>query len=184
MLAELTKTAGNDRMNWMGTNLLNEVFCTMKDMYYTMNIAGLDRDLPLCPISDKLMIGAFVIFGDMELTTACAKALLERIPEHDVMITAESKGIPLICELAKAYAGVDPAKDPVHGTELDENDQPLRAERREGSPDLVQMGDQEEVSHDVKGRTHQIGQAQISCLITAGQELGSAHVGHGDRQDD
>ena len=80
MLAELTKTAGNDRMNWMGTNLLNEVFCTMKDMYYTMNIAGLDRDLPLCPISDKLMIGAFVIFGDMELTTACAKALLERIP--------------------------------------------------------------------------------------------------------
>ena len=101
MLAELTKTAGNDRMNWMGTNLLNEVFCTMKDMYYTMNIAGLDRDLPLCPISDKLMIGAFVIFGDMELTTACAKALLERIPEHDVMITAESKGIPLICEMAR-----------------------------------------------------------------------------------
>ena len=101
MLAELTKTAGNDRMNWMGTNLLNKVFCTMKDMYYTMNIAGLDRDLPLCPISDKLMIGAFVIFGDMELTTACAKALLERIPEHDVMITAESKGIPLICEMAR-----------------------------------------------------------------------------------
>ena len=73
----------------------------MKDMYYTMNIAGLDRDLPLCPISDKLMIGAFVIFGDMELTTACAKALLERCPEHDVMITAESKGIPLICEMAR-----------------------------------------------------------------------------------
>jgi len=73
----------------------------MNDLYYKMNVAGLDRDLPLCPLNDKLMIGAFVIFGDMELTTACAKALLERIPEHDVMITAESKGIPLICEMSR-----------------------------------------------------------------------------------
>jgi len=73
----------------------------MKDMVYKMNIAGLDRKLPLCPISDKLMIGAFVIFGDPELTTACARALLDRCPEHDVLITAESKGIPLICEMAR-----------------------------------------------------------------------------------
>ncbi|MBR1820027.1 MAG: adenine phosphoribosyltransferase [Clostridia bacterium] len=70
-------------------------------MVYKMNIAGLDRELPLCPISDKLMIGAFVIFGDPALTTACAEALLERCPEHDVLITAESKGIPLICEMAR-----------------------------------------------------------------------------------
>ena len=73
----------------------------MSNKVYRMNIAGLDRELPLCPISDKLMIGAFVIFGDPELTTACAKALLERCPEHDVLITAESKGIPLICEMAR-----------------------------------------------------------------------------------
>ena len=73
----------------------------MNDLYYKMNVAGLDRDLPLCPLNDKLMIGAFVIFGDMELTTACAQALVERIPEHDVMITAESKGIPLICEMSR-----------------------------------------------------------------------------------
>ena len=73
----------------------------MKDMFYRMNVAGLERDLPLCPLNDKLMIGAFVIFGDMALTTACAKALVARIPEHDVMITAESKGIPLICEMAR-----------------------------------------------------------------------------------
>ena len=73
----------------------------MSDMAYRMNIAGLDRDLPLCPISDKLMIGAFVIFGDPELTTACAKELLARCPEHDVLITAESKGIPLVCEMAR-----------------------------------------------------------------------------------
>ena len=73
----------------------------MSKQAYSMNIAGLDRDLPLCPISDKLKIGAFVIFGDPELTTACARELLARCPEHDVLITAESKGIPLICEMAR-----------------------------------------------------------------------------------
>ncbi len=73
----------------------------MSRMYHRMNIAGLDRDLPLCPISDSLMIGAFVIFGDPELTTACAEALLSRAPEYDYMITAEAKGIPLIHEMAR-----------------------------------------------------------------------------------
>ena len=68
---------------------------------YSMTIAGLRRELPLCPISDTLNIGAFVIFGDPELTTAAAAALVERCPEHDVLITAESKGIPLICEMAR-----------------------------------------------------------------------------------
>ncbi len=70
-------------------------------MDYKMNIAGLDRTLPLCPLNDKLCIGAFVIFGDPELTTACAKALLEKAPEYDYMITAEAKGIPLIHEMAR-----------------------------------------------------------------------------------
>ncbi|MBR2571257.1 MAG: adenine phosphoribosyltransferase [Clostridia bacterium] len=69
--------------------------------YYEMTIAGLRRRLPLCPISDKLNIGAFVIFGDPELTAAAAALLVERCPEHDVMITAESKGIPLVYEMAR-----------------------------------------------------------------------------------
>ena len=69
--------------------------------YYRMNIAGLDRALPLCPLNDKLKIGAFVIFGDPELTTTCAKALLEKAPEYDYAITAESKGIPLVQELSR-----------------------------------------------------------------------------------
>lgn len=70
-------------------------------MCYKMNIAGLERELPLCPISDSLMIGAFVIFGDPELTTACAKWLLDKAPEHDYMISAEAKGIPLVHEMAR-----------------------------------------------------------------------------------
>ena len=73
----------------------------MSQMYYRMNIAGLDRALPLCPISDTLQIGAFVIFGDPELTTACAQALLDRAPEYDYLISAEAKGIPLVHEMAR-----------------------------------------------------------------------------------
>lgn len=73
----------------------------MKQMYYRMTIAGLERDLPLCPLNENLMIGAFVIFGDPELTTASAKALLEKVPDYDYMITAEAKGIPLIHEMAR-----------------------------------------------------------------------------------
>ena len=64
-------------------------------MYYRMNVAGLERDLPICPVSDTLSIAGFVIFGDQELTVACAKALLEKAPEYDYIITAEAKGIPL-----------------------------------------------------------------------------------------
>ena len=65
-------------------------------MVYKLNVAGLTRDLPLCPIADNLYIGAFILFGDVELTERCAEELYKLAPEHDVMITAESKGIPLI----------------------------------------------------------------------------------------
>ena len=71
--------------------------------YYKMNIAGLDRALPICRVTDDLYIGAFVIFGDQELTVACGKALLERAPEYDYLITAEAKGIPLIHEMARQH---------------------------------------------------------------------------------
>lgn len=70
-------------------------------MFHKMNIAGLDRELPLCPVTDDLYIGAFVIFGDPELTTACAKELLDKAPEYDYIITAEAKGIPLAHEMAR-----------------------------------------------------------------------------------
>lgn len=70
-------------------------------MKHTMTIAGLQRDLPLCPVNESLYIGAFVIFGDCELTQACAAELLKRAPEYDYIITAESKGIPLAYEMAR-----------------------------------------------------------------------------------
>ena len=69
--------------------------------HYHMTIAGCERDLPICPLNDKLSIGAFVIFGDCELTEACATELLKKAPEFDYLITAESKGIPLVYEMAR-----------------------------------------------------------------------------------
>lgn len=70
-------------------------------MYYTMTIAGVQRDLPICKVSDELYIGAFVIFGDVELTVKTAEALLKKAPAYDYMISAEAKGIPLIHEMAR-----------------------------------------------------------------------------------
>ena len=72
-------------------------------MFYTMKIAGLERNLPLCPLNNDLYIGAFVIFGDCELTEACAAALLKQAPEYDYIITAESKGIPLAYAMARLH---------------------------------------------------------------------------------
>ena len=73
----------------------------MDIMYYKMTIAGLERELPLCELNDDLYIAAFVIFGDPELTVAAAGALLEKAPDHDYLMTAEAKVIPLIHEMAR-----------------------------------------------------------------------------------
>ncbi len=70
-------------------------------MTYEMDIAGLKRDLPLCKVTDDLYIGAFVMFGDVELTVHCAAELLKRAPEYDYMIAPEAKSIPLIYEMAR-----------------------------------------------------------------------------------
>ena len=70
-------------------------------MYYKMNVAGCTRYLPICPVTDKLYIAGFVIFGDQELTVECARELLKRAPAYDYIITAEAKGIPLAHEMAR-----------------------------------------------------------------------------------
>ncbi len=70
-------------------------------MFYRMKVAGLERDLPICPVNESLYIAGFVIFGDQELTVACARELLARAPEYDYILTAEAKGIPLGHEMAR-----------------------------------------------------------------------------------
>jgi len=68
---------------------------------YEMKIAGLKRQLELFKINDNLAIAAFILFGDVEITKASATELLKLAPEHDIMITAECKSIPLIYEMAR-----------------------------------------------------------------------------------
>ena len=70
---------------------------------YSMNIAGLERELPICKVTDDLYIGAFICFGDAELTVACARELLKLVPadSYDYLFTAEAKSIPLIHEMAR-----------------------------------------------------------------------------------
>lgn len=70
-------------------------------MFYEMTIAGLKRQLPLCKVTDDLYIAAFIMFSDVEITKAAASELLKKAPEFDIMITAESKGIPLLYEMSR-----------------------------------------------------------------------------------
>ena len=70
-------------------------------MVYPMTVAGVRRELPICKVTDTLYIAGFVIFGDQELTVACARELLAKAPEYDYIITAEAKGIPLAHEMAR-----------------------------------------------------------------------------------
>ena len=68
---------------------------------YHINIAGVERDLVKYPVNDKLDIAAFILFGDVEVTEKAAAELLKRCPEHDVVVSAEAKGIPLCYEMAR-----------------------------------------------------------------------------------
>lgn len=75
-------------------------------MEYKMEIAGLERNLQLFPVSDDLSIAAFILFGDVEITKAAASELLKNAPEFDILFTAEAKSIPLAYEMA-AQAGMN-----------------------------------------------------------------------------
>lgn len=76
-------------------------------MFYEMTIAGHKRQLPLCPINEELYIAAFIMFNDVEITQSAAAELLKKAPEFDVIVTAESKGIPLAYEMARQAGGKD-----------------------------------------------------------------------------
>lgn len=73
----------------------------MSKEYYELKIAGLTRKLQKFPVSDTLDIAAFILFGDVELTEACAKELLKKAPEFDYIVTPEAKSIPLAYEMSK-----------------------------------------------------------------------------------
>lgn len=69
--------------------------------YYRIRFGDIERDLPICPLNDKLQIAGFVIVGDPELSLECAKELIEKLPEYDYILTAEAKGIPLAHDITR-----------------------------------------------------------------------------------
>lgn len=69
--------------------------------YYTLNVADLTRELPIIKLSDNLSIASFVILGDTELVEKTAPVLANKLPEVDILVTAEAKGIPLVYEISK-----------------------------------------------------------------------------------
>lgn len=75
------------------------------DGYYKMKIAGCERSLKLCPVNENMSIAAFIMFGDVEVTEKAAAELLKRCPPHDIILTAEAKGIPLAYEMARQKKG-------------------------------------------------------------------------------
>ena len=68
---------------------------------YTLNIAGLTRELPIIKLSYDLSIASFVILGDTEIVRKTAPIIAKKLPEVDFIVTAEAKGIPLAYEISR-----------------------------------------------------------------------------------
>ena len=68
---------------------------------YTLHVAGLTRELPIIKLSYDLSIASFVILGDTEIVKKTAPMIAKKLPEVDLIVTAEAKGIPLAYEISK-----------------------------------------------------------------------------------
>ncbi len=68
---------------------------------YELKIAGLKRNLPIIQLNENLKIASFVILGDTEMVATTAPLIAEKLPEVDLLVTAEAKGIPFVYEIAK-----------------------------------------------------------------------------------
>ena len=69
---------------------------------YPVEVAGIKRDLRLFEVAPGLRIAILNILGDTELVQACSKELTQRLQsvDYDVLVTAESKSIPLAYALS------------------------------------------------------------------------------------
>lgn len=69
--------------------------------YFDFEIMGLKRKLPFVNVGDNLVLASFVVLSDTELIRTVAPELLKRLPEVDLLMTAEAKGICLTYELSR-----------------------------------------------------------------------------------
>ena len=69
--------------------------------YFDFEIMGLKRKLPFVQIGENLALASFVVLSDTELIQTVAPELMKRLPEVDVLMTAEAKGICLTYEISR-----------------------------------------------------------------------------------
>src|SRR5687768_3755022 len=70
---------------------------------HRVEIEGVVRELPLFAVAPQLRIAVFNLLGDTEVVEAAAVGLARRLSEvdADVLVTAETKSVPLVYELAR-----------------------------------------------------------------------------------
>lgn len=69
--------------------------------YFDFEICGVKRKLPFVKTKEDLALASFCIVSDTELVRAVAPSLVKKLPEVDVLITAEAKGIILTYEMSR-----------------------------------------------------------------------------------
>jgi len=91
---------------------------------YTVEVAGLKRDLRLFEIKPGLKIAILNILGDTEFVQVCAQELAKKLKDtdYDVLVTAEAKSIPLAyalsAETKKPYVVLRKSYKPYMGNAL------------------------------------------------------------------
>jgi adenine/guanine phosphoribosyltransferase-like PRPP-binding protein len=70
---------------------------------YRVEIEGVERDLPLFEVAPGLRIAVFNLLGDTQVVEAAAAGLGRRLADADadLLVTAETKSVPLVYELAR-----------------------------------------------------------------------------------
>ena len=69
--------------------------------YYELKVAELNDQLKKCAAADMLDIASSILYGEVEIIVESAKRLLEKLPEFDIIFSAETKGTPLAYELSR-----------------------------------------------------------------------------------
>lgn len=92
---------------------------------YSVEIAGVKRNLPLFQVKPGLRIAVLNILGDTELVEVCANELMKKLngTDYDLIVTAESKSIPLAHSMSvlnnKQYVVLRKAYKPYMGDALE-----------------------------------------------------------------
>lgn len=153
---------------------------------YKITIAGLERDLPLYAVNNKLSIAAFILFGDVEITVASATELLKKAPEFDVILTPEAKSIPLAYEMSKQsgkpYIVARKARKVYMGeSPISVTDQSITTIGQQalylGEEDIDKIkGKRVLVVDDVVSTGGSLNAAQQLCKVAGGNEVGACAI--------